>query len=241
MRKLIALIMVAGATLVASPLQAADMPEYYPPVEAPEVDYGLGGSFYLRGSVGANALWSQENRYFCTGCGGGTIVSQPFTGPGYGYSIGAGFGYETGDGLRADITIDQLYNEGLTNGIQKLQLRSTIALANVYYDFGLGGDVGSAQGGFGGYVGAGLGGAYNWLHTGPIVNDVDGGNYSPAAALMTGVTYDMGSLVADLGYRMIYMPQLTNGQQAQGTAPGPYYVNNNFIHEVRGTLRYRFN
>ena len=44
----------------------------------------------------------------------------------------------------------------------------------------------------------------------------------------------------DLGYRGIYMPQITNGDAATGSA-SPYYINNNFIHEVRGTLRYRFN
>jgi hypothetical protein len=250
MRKLIVLIMVALSALVASPIQAADMP-YYPPIEVPEVDYGLGGSFYLRGSVGANALWSKENVYYCPppGCGVGTIFTEGSTDIGYGYSVGAGFGYETGDGIRADLTVDYLHNDGaafrgrVTDG-NKLILRSTIALANVYYDFGLGGmGGGSVGGGFGGYVGAGLGGAYNWIESRGTYTgyDPDGGSWSPAAALMTGVTYDMGSVVADLGYRMIYMPQFTNGQAAQGLAQGPYYINNNFIHEVRGTLRYRFN
>jgi hypothetical protein len=243
MRKLIASIMVAGAALVASPLQAADMPEYYPQPDLPEVDYGLGGSFYLRGSVGGNLLWSDENEFYCTGCGGGTVVRQNLTDPGYGYSVGAGFGYETGDGLRADVTIDYLSNEGLTNGTQSVNLRSTIALANIYYDFGLGGMGGSAAGGFGGYVGAGLGGSYNWLESrGPFTGyDPDGHSWSPAAALMAGVTYDMGSTVADLGYRMIYMPQLSNGENGMATTQGPYFLNDNFIHEVRGTLRYRFN
>ena len=56
-----------------------------------------------------------------------------------------------------------------------------------------------------------------------------------AGALMAGVTYDMGALVGDLGYRFIYMNKITNG------APTPFYVNNAMIHELRGTLRYRFN
>ena len=68
----------------------------------------------------------------------------------------------------------------------------------------------------------------------------DGWNYSPAAALMTGVTYDMGNIVADLGYRMLYMPQITNGASALLPA-SPYYVNQNVINEVRATLRYRLN
>ncbi|MNT85291.1 hypothetical protein D3C72_2254420 [compost metagenome] len=53
---------------------------------------------------------------------------------------------------------------------------------------------------------------------------------------MAGVTYDMGAAVADLGYRGLYMPGLTNGSTTQ-----PLYVNDNFIHELRGTVRYRFN
>ncbi len=42
----------------------------------------------------------------------------------------------------------------------------------------------------------------------------DGATYTAAGALMTGVTYDMGNMVADLGYRMIYMPQISNGDSA---------------------------
>ena len=251
MRKLIAAITVAAATLVAGQAIAADMPYYPPVIEIPDVDYGVEGSFYLRGSVAGNALWSRENQYFCPSgpdCGTGTIFKEASTHLGYGYSAGLGFGYETGTGLRADLTVDYLSNEGaayrgrVVNGNQ-LNLRSTIALANVYYDFGLANYGSSIGGGFGAYVGAGLGGAYNWIESrGPFTGyDPDGGSWSPAGALMTGVTYDMGSIVADLGYRMIYMPQFTNGTFAQGTPQGPYYLNDNLIHEVRGTVRYRFN
>jgi hypothetical protein len=58
---------------------------------------------------------------------------------------------------------------------------------------------------------------------------------------MTGVTYDMGDWVADAGYRLIYMPTITNGQVGiVAPALSPFYVNNAMIHELRGTLRYRF-
>ena len=53
---------------------------------------------------------------------------------------------------------------------------------------------------------------------------------------MAGVTYDMGNMVADLGYRGIYMPTISNNSLTD-----PYYINNAWINEVRGTLRYRFN
>lgn len=237
MRKLIAAAFVAIAALAIGPVQAADFPEYpeYPDIEVPElppVDYGLEGSFYLRGSAAANLLWAYNATQ---GCVCGEII-----GKGYGYSFGAGFGYETGDGLRADLTVDALSNKGLTatDGINnyELALRSTLGLLNVYYDFNLGGHK-SAHGGFGGYLGFGLGAAYNYseVTSGCVCVD-SGSNVSAAGALMAGVSYDMGHAVADLGYRMVYMPTITNS-----AAVTPYYVNHATLHEVRGSLRYRFN
>ena len=229
-----AVVCVTVAALVAGPAVAADLPQY--PVAPPPVDNGMGGSFYLRASLGANALWAKDVTYEGCGC---LVATNPVTGAGFGYSFGAGFGYEVGNGLRADVTIDQLNNDGLTDGTYTLQLRSTIALANAYYDFGLGG---MGMGGLGGYVGAGIGGAYNATHvTGGAGAGPDGWNYTAAGALMAGVTYDMGSMVADLGYRAIFMPTITNGQGTIGTGATPYYVSNNVISEVRGTIRYRFN
>jgi opacity protein-like surface antigen len=112
-------------------------------------------------------------------------------------------------------------------------------MANAYYDFPLSED---DYGGFGAYVGAGLGAAYNQTHIdGVPAAGPDGANWSAAGALMAGVTYDTGSWVADLGYRLIYMPQITNGSAAMLPVGSPYYINENMIHEVRGTLRYRFN
>jgi len=227
MRILLAALLVAMTALIGAPARAADLPDY--PDIVPEVDYGLQGSFYLRGSGAFNVLWTKEH-VDTAGC-----TCLVTTGAGYGYSLGAGFGYETGTGLRFDGTVDYLSNDGLTDGVNTLHLRSTVALANVYYDFPLSGG-GSAGGGFGAYLGAGVGAAYNWTNVTPAnVNLPDGGSWSGAAAAMAGVTYDAGTWVADLGYRMIYMPTITNN--AVGKAS--YYLNGNTIHEIRGTLRYR--
>lgn len=227
MRKLLAVLMVAGPALMgAQAVKAADMPEC---CDVPEVDYGLEGSFYLRGSGGINLLWTYEHVDI-------TGTSNSATGAGYGYSIGAGFGYETGTGLRFDATIDYLANDGLTDGTNTLELRSTIALANVYYDMPLSG-MGGAGGGFGAYVGAGIGGAYYTTHVTPVdpVNLPDGAGWTPAAAAMAGVSYDMGDWVGDVGYRFIYMPQISNN------APGipSWYINDNTVHEVQASIRYR--
>jgi hypothetical protein len=238
MRNLFAVMVVAlGALFVAAPGQAADVPEYYPPIEVPDVDYGVEGSFYLRGSVDAHMLWAREATYddpcLCA------AIIDPITTAGYGYSFGAGFGYETGTGLRTDLTVDYLHTTGLSTATYALTLRSTIAMANVYYDFPLSED---DYGGFGMYVGAGLGAAYNQTHIdGVPAAGPDGANWTAAAALMAGVTYDAGSWVADLGYKLLYMPQITNGSAAMLPVGSPYYINENMFHEVVGTLRYRFN
>lgn len=241
MRKLIAAVMVAGATLFAGQAFAADFPEYPPVIDVPEVDYGVQGSFYLRGSAAANALWAKEGKAYC-GC---ALDTFPFDKNGYGYSLGAGFGYETGTGLRVDATLDFIDNDGLQNtngpaGDTSVRLRSTLALVNAYYDFSLGGEYGyGAAGGAFGYVGAGAGAAFNKVD---ITNN--GGLYIPsgtntsfAAAAMAGVGYDFGAVVADVGYRGVYIAEMGNSAPAPETA----WSKNNWLHEVRGTVRYRFN
>jgi hypothetical protein len=228
MRKFFAGLSVAAAVLVAGPVLAADLPQYAPP-PPPPVDNGLGGSFYLRASLGGNMLWTNNHVF------GDAVGSDSPTAAGYGYSYGVGFGYEAGNGLRADLTVDEIANDGLTDGIDTLHLRSTLALANAYYDFGLG-SVG--DGGLGAYVGAGLGGAYYQVSTTGTDPQADGSGFTPAAAAMVGVTYDMGAAVADLGYRLVYMPQMSNNVTFPGSS---YYLNDNFVNEIRATLRYRLN
>lgn len=233
MRKLTALILAALLAFVAAPAVAADLPDYptYDIPDLPPVDYGLGGSFYLRGSVAGNAWWASDAQY--CGC----VVT--FDAPGYGYSLGAGFGYETGDGLRADVTYDYLSNEGLTAATgNTVNLRTSLVMANAYYDI-MFDDYGSAGGGFGAYVGVGVGAGYNYSE---VMNCCGaqiawGTSLEAAGAVMAGVTYDMGTIVADVGYRGIYMNKVMSQPPL---APPPYVINNNWIHEVRGTMRYRF-
>lgn len=255
MRKLFAAIVVAAAAVMGGSAIAADFPLYPPVIEVPDVDYGVQGSFYLRGSGAWNALWSKEGKgYDCECALPGTLVETafPFVNLGYGYSVGAGFGYETGTGLRFDATFDYAQNDGLklTKGPSYLdragdytvKLRSSLALANVYYDFAFGGDYNySAAGGAFGYVGAGAGVAFNHVdiaspagHPNPPQS---GGNTSFAAAGMVGVGYDFGAVVADLGYRAVYINRVDNG----AASPNTVWAENNWLHEVRGTLRYRFN
>lgn len=251
MNKLAASIALCAAAVVSVPALAADpvtfdYPVYkdYVPPYIPPVDTGLKGSFYLRGSIGGGGLFAKE------------VVHPQYDGihaiqsAGHGYSAGIGAGYEMGDGLRFDVTVDHIENKGQTayiaahphgqSGDYSLNLRSTLALANVYYDFGLG-DLGlSAAGGLFAYVGAGAGIAYNHHvstdEPGGFVERYPGSNTSFAAAAYAGVGYDFGSIVADLGYRGIYINSIENT-----TAPANYRIDHALLHELRATLRYRFN
>lgn len=222
---------LAAPLILAGPAMAADL--LPPTYQIPPVDYGLGGSFYLRGSVAGSAWWATDGSY----CG----CIATFTSPGYGASGGIGFGYETGSGLRADLTIDYLAINGLTSASgHTVNLRSGLVLANAYYDFGFGDYAGSASGGFGGYVGAGIGFAKNLSE---VYDNVPtkiawGTSVEGAAAIMAGVTYDMGKFVADLGYRGIYMNKVMSQPPLPADA---YIINNNFISELRATVRYRLN
>ena len=251
MRKLVAAAIMAFTAQFAGQVVAADLPEYPPIIEIPDVDYGYGGSFYLRGSAAANLSWAYkvDHTDICGACGTWPVLTN-----GYGYSFGAGFGYETGDGLRVDATLDYLDNSGLSitktglvapddvyNGTYSLRLRSTIALANIYYDFALGGSGGhygmSAEGGAFAYVGAGVGVAFNnAVVTGPMPI-ADGKNVSLAAAGMVGLGYDFGNWVADVGYRAVYINSINNGAAPVGQG---YTIAGAVVNEVRGSLRYRF-
>ena len=230
MRILLAALIVGLGALFSATAQAADIPDY-PDIEIPEVDYGLEGGFYLRGSAAVNLLWTQEHVSTACGC------ILPATAPGYGYSVGAGFGYETGTGLRVDGTIDYLSNDGLTDGTNTLHMRGGVALANVYYDLPISGH--GAEGGIGAYIGAGAGATFYQVSVTPVDPTLpDGQGWTPTVAAMAGVTYDAGNWVADLGYRLLYLPKISNYNTV---APGPYYLYDNTVHEVRGTVRYRFN
>jgi hypothetical protein len=244
MRKLTQAMLVAGAATIAAPAFAADMPYYPPVIEIPDVDYGYSGSFYLRGSAGFNLMWAPHVDHPSVAVGSGIFEITEY---GYGYSIGAGAGYELGNGFRVDATVDYLNNEGMTafiedgaplaDGEHTLSLRSTVVLANAYYDFALGDAGYGAAGGMFGYVGAGAGVAFNdFVSEGPGAPDTRDQNTSFAAAGMVGVGYDFGQVVADVGYRGLYINRIEND-----AAPNEYSIDNNWVHEVRGTVRYRFN
>jgi hypothetical protein len=230
MRTLIALIVFVLGAGFGSLAMAAELVGPPPQLPPPTIENGMDGVFYLRGSVDVNAWWARDADYAC-GC------NVPITDLGYGYSFGVGAGFETSAGLRFDATLDRIANYGLSDGVYTVDMTTTLALMNAYFDFGLNGNGPPVSGEMGGYVGAGLGMAYNQTTVSGPVPTPSGNTFSGAAAVMAGVTYDMGQAVIDVGYRGVYMPQVTNGDAALSS----FYINQNIIHELRGTVRYRFN
>lgn len=226
MLKWIGAALFAVASMFGTSALAADWPQ--PEPELPEVDYGLSGAFYLRGSVAGNALWARNIVACC-----GDVEPETI---GWGYSFGGGAGYEFGNGFRTDLTVDYLGNTGFGAEGYSMDLRSTVALANVYYDFDLGGMGLSADGGWQGYVGAGLGKAWHYASAShPTDPDyaAGAGNRSWAGAVMAGVAYDMGAAVADIGYRALWH----KGFSTEGSS---IWVQDAVAHEIRASVRYRF-
>lgn len=255
MRTLVASVALGSAILLSSGALAADpvridYPVYkdFIPPHIPPVDHGLKGSFYLRGSAAGNVATAREINHPTL-----TPSTYDVDSLGYGYSAGIGFGWESGTGLRTDVTVDYLVNNGMAidilpgttgtvgdpvPGEYSLNLRSTIALANAYYDFGLSGQGLSAAGGPFGYVGAGIGVAFSEASTdepGGITDAFPGMSTSLAAAGYAGVGYDFGAVVADLGYRALYINSIENN-----AAPASYSIDDVLLHELRATVRYRF-
>jgi hypothetical protein len=191
MRKILATVMVAFATLFAAPVMAADIPEY-PDIEIPEVDYDLGDSFYLRGSAALNVHWAREVNHpdVCGSCttpsrrtrwatataGASASVTRP--------APASASTRRSTCSKRSGLGITKTGFGARLNGKYSLMLRSTIALANVYYDFSLGdfGGYGGSGGAFG-YVGAGAGVCVEPCRDQRAVGDPvpTGGNVSAAA------------------------------------------------------------
>jgi opacity protein-like surface antigen len=191
------------------------------------------------------------------------------------WSYGGGVGYYFSKNWRMDLTLEAresadvsgnvFYNGGDLKG--KVGLKSTLGLANVYYDF-------AGHGRFAPYVGAGLGFVNHKVSSGTFTDtcgcsyDVAAGsNTSVAAALMAGVAINLtnrgpeaGShegagggeiarnLYLDVGYRFLYLGEAETGAITARPSPAatPVVVSPDptigeiHAHEIRVGLRYDF-
>jgi opacity protein-like surface antigen len=111
------------------------------------------------------------------------------------------------------------------------ELNSTVALANLYYDF-------RGRDHFSPYVGAGLGFTLNEIDekNGATLED---DNIDLAGALMAGFSYRFGDeWLFDAGYRFLYLGEA----QTESTATtGALGVEDIYSHELRIGFRYELN
>lgn len=173
------------------------------------------------------------------------------------WSFGGGVGMYFSRNVRADITVDHRFEadaEGnlrdhaaTLEGVRKFGISSTVALANVYYDF-------DTRSHFTPYVGIGLGFARHSVKAGTVedpcgtcsgIIDADKST-SVAAALMAGFSVTLRDrLMLDAGYRFLYLGDTATGPvRFAGTPVGQPNVSNDptvediHAHEFRLGLRY---
>lgn len=193
------------------------------------------------------------------------------------WTAGGGIGMYFGRNLRGDITYDHRFDADVRGtladanspmpGTRNFKFSSDVVLANLYYDFDMGGRITP-------YVGAGLGWARNKTSSGTVTpltpcgcyGSVDAGSNSHvAAALMAGLTWkitgrqtmvsggstkdgpvyaDSGrGLYLDAGYRFLYLGKAVTGPDRDdagniiGRDPS---VEDLHAHEFRVGLRYDF-
>ena len=139
------------------------------------------------------------------------------------WGVGGGIGVYFGRGFRGDITVDHNFESDVSAtlgdinsplpGVRKFSLESTVALANLYYDF----DMGNR---FTPYVGVGLGVTKNKTGAGTVTDlcgclsgTIDGGEETHAAgALMAGFTVKLRERLSfDAGYRFLYLGEVATG------------------------------
>lgn len=212
---------------------------YFAPMEAPRP------ALYFRLDGGYSGFdepaISEENIYDLTDENIGNV-----------WSLGGGVGTYLSRSFRADLTVDRRFEgdvegslaSGPVPGVRHFGLSSTVALANVYYDF----DFGNR---FTPYLGVGLGFTHNEASSGSVVDDTgavtasigEGSSYHVAGAAMAGVSLQLRErLSLDAGYRFLYLGNVSTGavtELATGTpVAGDPTVEEIHAHEFRFGLRY---
>ncbi len=187
------------------------------------------------------------------------------------WSVGGGVGVYFRNGFRGDITVDRRFEADVQGnlsdhnadfeGVRHFGIKSTVALANIYYDF----DFGNR---FTPYVGVGLGITKNETTAGYVETcgcttaTIDGdSNTHVAGAAMAGaaiklrggstvvgggmkdapMTVDNGrGLYLDVGYRFLYLGDAATGPitAVGGTVSEDPTVHDIHSHEFRVGLRY---
>ena len=266
--------MIAAGSLV--PAQAADLGGYrggsikddaMPPLMAQSA-----ARFYIR----ADGSYAQYDRPSITEDHQYDLVNSNI---GSNWSFGGGVGYYFNNNIRMDLTYEHRFNADVSGtiadphaplgGARNFSLKSDLYLANLYYDF-------DSRGRFTPYVGAGLGWVDHTTGVGTVLDPcgctgtiASGSGSSVAAALMAGLSVNLtgrgvpagsgvvaGSeaahnLYLDLGYRFLYLGDVSTGAVTANVAAAGGVVAHNVVaadptvaeihaHEFRVGLRYDF-
>lgn len=190
------------------------------------------------------------------------------------WSVGGGFGRYFGRGFRGDLTVERRFDSEVyaaaygdcCSADATVDFKSTVFLANLYYDFNRGGRITP-------YIGAGLGFAHNETAEGQFNFNcgcqsgdgaiLKGSQNEFAWALMAGLsirlrggepTYVGGgmkdepvavssgrALHLDVGYRYIDLGDIQTGDIVLDTGPVDPQISDLKAHEIRVGLRYDLN
>lgn len=186
------------------------------------------------------------------------------------WTLGAGIGKYFGNSWRGDITVDYRFGADVSStvypappGLFETDLRSTVVLANIYYDFNRGTR-------FTPYIGAGIGFVNHRMGSTSITAcscDLDVKSHSDndfAVAGMAGFTWNLGrrqevvgstkdgpvyvesdrGWKIDFGYRLLYLGDAETGRVIDtgdsSTFSRGFKVEDIVAHEFRIGLRYDF-
>ena len=244
-KKLTAIVpaaLLAATVAYTGSASAADLLVDPPVYETPEIVTKSHGGWYLRGDITYDFNEVQNPRYRNTAAWttGWTDFTSHETEAAF--DIGAGIGYQINDYLRADLTMDYVFESEFTAtsgcpstcaAVDTSSFTTLKLLGNAYVDLG-------NFSGFTPYVGAGLGGAHvAWDDLTGAGNEPGVESWRFAWALHAGVSYDIAeSLKLDVGYTYSH---IHGGDMfdSEGSTPNLFKDDGITSHVIRAGLRYQ--
>ena len=240
---IVGVTMLAGTSLAG----AADLGSLKDPIVEPAYVHHSPARWYIRGDVGYAIHEGPELVENLIDTLAQTSWHDTWT-------LGGGIGYYFSQNLRGDITIDHRFGSQVSGintnpaaqfagGARIFDLKSTVVLANLYYDFG-------DRKSFTPYVGVGVGFTRNTTETGTVADScgctgiIEGKSKTDlAVALMAGFSRELrAGFKVDAGYRFLYLGSadtgpITDPNGINTTVLDPH-VSHMIAHEIRVGLRY---
>jgi opacity protein-like surface antigen len=242
---------IAGAVLLVASAAGASA-DYYGGMKDVPVTTMQPASWYIRGDYSYSWMNASELSGAITPFGSLSIDNT--------WAVGGGIGYYFGRGVRGDVTYEYRGKSDVHGGgafATDFDVKSSVILANLYYDFrpyerftpyvgvGLGAARHSAGGGT--ITGCGGCGPYdggdNWTAAGAVMAGfsfrIDRGGHTPVS-IKDGPAYvEPGRLHLDVGYRFLYLGDAHTGGiiGAVTPTPGPR-IDDVTAQEIRVGLRW---